>query len=53
MSFQKFKANSYWVGARPRSSTTNTVAYTTNIKKTGKEVKLINGRCSICNRKNQ
>ena len=51
MSFQKFKCNSYCVGGRHHSSTTNITGNITIHKKTGKEVKLLIGRCSICNRK--
>ena len=51
MTFQKLKNNSYCVGGRHHSSTSNITGDITTIKKTGKEVKLLIGRCSICNRK--
>ena len=51
MSFQKFKSDSYCVGGRHRSATKNIVGDITINKKTGKEVKLLVGKCVICNRK--
>ena len=51
MSFQKFKANSYCVGGRHHSSTSNITGDITINKKTSKEVKLLVGKCVICNRK--
>ena len=51
MSSQKFKTDSYCVGGRHRSTTKNTVGEITINKKTGKEVKLLAGKCVICNRK--
>ena len=51
MSSQKFKTNSYCVGGRHHSSTSNISGDITNNKKTGKEVKLLVGKCVICNRK--
>ena len=51
MSSQKFKTDSYCVGGRHRSSTKNIVGEITISKKTGKEVKLLAGKCVICNRK--
>ena len=51
MSFQKFKSDSYCVGERHRSATKNIVGDITITKKTGKEVKLLVGKCEICNRK--
>ena len=51
MSFQKFKSDSYCVGGRHRSATINIVGDITINKKTGKEVKLLVGKCVICNRK--
>ena len=51
MSSQKFKTNSYCVGGRHQSSTTNITVDITINKKTGKEVKMSIGRCSISNRK--
>ena len=51
MSFQKFKTNSYCVGGRHQSATKNIVGDITINKKTGREVKLLVGKCAICNRK--
>ena len=51
MSFQKFKSVSYCVGGRHRFATINIVGDITINKKTGKEVKLLVGKCVICNRK--
>ena len=51
MSFQKFKSDSYCVEGRHRSATKDIVGDITNNKKTGKEVKLLVGKCVICNRK--
>ena len=51
MSFQKFKSDSYCVGGRHRSATKNIVGDTTINKKSGKEVKLLVGKCVICDRK--
>ena len=51
MSSQKFKSNSYCVGGRHYSSTTNITGDISINKKTGKNVKLLIGRCSVCNRK--
>ena len=51
MRSQKFKTNSYCVGGRHHSSTTNITGDISINKKTGKEVRLLIGRCSICNRK--
>ena len=51
MSFQKFKTNSYCVGGKHRSSTKNIVGEITHNKKTGREIKLLVGQCSICHRK--
>ena len=49
MSSQKFKSNGYCVGGRHNSSTTVITGDITINKKTGKQVKLLIGRCSICN----
>ena len=46
MSFKKLKSDSYCVGGRHRSATTKIFG---NI--TSKRNKVINGYCSICNRK--
>ena len=51
MSFQKFKTNSYCVGQKHYSGTKNIIGEITLNKKTGKEIKLLVGQCSICNRK--
>ena len=51
MSFQQFKSDSYCVGGRHRSSTKIIVGDITIIKKTGKKVKLLVGKCVICDRK--
>ena len=51
MSFQKFKSDSYCVGGRHRSATKNIVGDITINKKTGKEVKLLVGKCVVCERK--
>ena len=51
MSFQKFKTNSYCVGGRHQSATKKIVGDITINKKTGKEVKLLVGKCVICDRK--
>ena len=49
--FKKFKSDSYCVDGRHRSATKNIVGEITIIKKTGKEVKLLVGKCVICDRK--
>ena len=51
MTFQKFKTDSYCVGGRHRSGTKNIVGEITINKKSGKEVKLLVGKCVICDRK--
>ena len=51
MSFQNFKSDSYCVGGRHRSATKNIVGDITTNKKSGKEVKLLVGKCMICDRK--
>ena len=51
MSFQKFKSNSYCVGQKHYSGTKNIIGEITLNKKTGREIKLLVGQCSICNRK--
>ena len=51
MSFQKFKKDSHCVGGRHKSGTKDIVGDITINKKTGKEVKLLVGKCVICNRK--
>ena len=51
MNSQKFKSDSYCVGGKRRSSTKNITGEVTIDKKTGREIKLLVGKCSICNRK--
>ena len=51
MNSQKFKTNSYCVGGKHYSGTKNITGEITVNKETGKEVKLLVGKCSICNRK--
>ena len=51
MSFQKFETNSYCVGGRHQTATKNIVGDITINKKSGKEVKLLVGKCVICDRK--
>ena len=51
MSFQKIKSDSYCVGGRHRSAKRNIVGDITINKKTGEEVKLLVGKCVICDRK--
>ena len=53
MSFQKFKSDSYCVGGRHKSGTKDIVGDKTINKKTGKEVKVLVGKCVICNKKKQ
>ena len=51
MNSQKFKSDSYCVGGKHRSGTKNITGEITVNKKTGREIKLLVGRCVICNRK--
>ena len=51
MSFQKFKSDSYYVGGKHRSGTKNITGELTVRKKTGKQIKLVVGKCVICNRR--
>ena len=51
MSFQNFKTNSYCVGQKHYSGTKNIVGEIKPNKKTGREIKLLVGQYSICNRK--
>ena len=51
MSSQKFKTDSYCVGGRHKSATKDIVGDITINKKTGKDVKLLVGKCVTCNRK--
>ena len=50
MSFSKFKNNSYCVGGKHYSATTNIRGDITQNKKTGMPVKLLRGTCSSCKR---
>ena len=50
MSFNKFKNNSYCVGGKHYSATTNIRGDITQNKKTGAAVKLLRGFCSTCKR---
>ena len=50
MSFNKFKNNSYCVGGKHYSATTNIRGDITQNKKTGAAVKLLRGTCSTCKR---
>ena len=51
MSSKKFETDSYCVGGRHKSGTKNIVGEIRNNKKTGKEVKLLVGKCMLCDRK--
>ena len=51
MSFQKFKADSFCVGQKHYSATKSVVGEITFNKKTGREIKLLVGQCSLCKRK--
>ena len=51
MNSQKFKTDSYCVGGRHRSGTKDITGEITIRKKTGKDTKLLVGKCVICNRK--
>ena len=51
MNSQKFKTDSYCVGGKHRSGTKNITGEITINKKTGREIKLLVGKCVICNRK--
>ena len=51
ISSQKFQSDSYCAGGRHKSGTTNIVGEIRNNKKTGKDTKLLVGRCVTCNRK--
>ena len=50
MSFSKFKNNSYCVGGKHFSATTNIRGDITQNKKTEAPVKLLRGTCSTCKR---
>ena len=51
MNSQIFKSDSYCVGGKHRSCTKNITGEITFNKKTDKEIKLIVGKCVICDRK--
>ena len=51
MNSQKFATDSYCVGGRHRSGTKDITGEITVNKKTGKDTKLLFGKCVICNRK--
>ena len=51
MSFQKIKTNSYCVSQKQYSGTKNISGEITINKKTGRDIKLLVGKCVICNRK--
>ena len=51
MNSQKFKSDSYCVGGKHRSGTKNITGEITVNKKTGKQLKLLVGKCVICDRK--
>ena len=50
MSFIKFKNNSYCVGGKHYSATTNIKGDITQNKKTGSQIKLLKGTCVTCKR---
>ena len=51
MNSQRFKTNSYYVGGKHGSGTKNIAGEITFSKKIGREIKLLVGHCSSCNRK--
>ena len=51
MNSQKFATESYCVGGRHRSGTKDITGEITVNKKTGKDTKLLVGKCMVCNRK--
>ena len=51
MSSKKFATDSYCVGGRHRSGTKDITGEITVNKKTGKDTKLLVGKCMVCNRK--
>ena len=51
MNSQKFKSDSSCVGGKHRSGTKNITGEIKVNKKTGTEIKLLVGKCVICNRK--
>ena len=51
MKSQKFENNSFCVGGKHRSGTKDITGEITINKKSGREIKLLVGKCVICNRK--
>ena len=51
MNSNKFKFNSYCVGGKHYSGTKNSTGEITMNKKTGKEIKLLVGKCIVCDGK--
>ena len=51
MNSQKFATDSCCVGGKHKSGTKNITGEITANKKTGREIKLLVGKCVICNRK--
>ena len=51
MNSQKFEKDSYCVDGKHRSGTKNITGEITINKKTGREIKVLVGKCLICNRK--
>ena len=51
MNSQKFENNSYCVGGNHKSSTKNITGEIAVNRKTGREIKLVVGKCVICKRK--
>ena len=50
MNYQKFKSDSYCVGGKHKSGTKNITGEITVNKKTGRQIKLLVGKCVICKR---
>ena len=51
MNSQKIKSDSYCVGGKHRSGTKNITGEITVNKRTGKQIKLLVGKCVTCDRK--
>ena len=51
MNSQKVETNGYCIGGKHRSGTKNVTGEITINRKTGREFKLLVGKCAICNRK--
>ena len=51
MSSKKFKTDSFCVGGKHKSATKHFTGEVTVNKKTGKQIKLLVGKCVICDRK--